>query len=222
MKFLEILKKIGLWLVILVVPVVLLLTAVRLLLTPLFIKIEYGMPNFPDDRYGMTTEQRLKFAPIALEYLLNNEDISFLGEQTFEDGEPFYNERELKHMYDVKVVTQGALKVWIGGFVFLAIVGLWSWRGEWLPDFLKAVSHGGRVAVGLVVAMLIFLVLNFDRLFTLFHAVFFEGDSWLFNFSDSLIRMFPVRFWQDAFIFVGVFTLVCGLVFALVFRRTKK
>jgi uncharacterized membrane protein len=48
-------------------------------------------------------------------------------------------------------------------------------------------------------------------LFTAFHAVFFEGDTWLFQFSDSLIRMFPLRFFQDVFIILGVLTLLGGV-----------
>ena len=76
------------------VLVFLLLTGVRLLLTNAFVKLEYSMPGFPEDTYGMTKAQRLEYAPIALDFLLNGADESFLGDLTFEDGTLLYNERE--------------------------------------------------------------------------------------------------------------------------------
>jgi integral membrane protein (TIGR01906 family) len=39
---------------------------------------------------------------------------------------------------------------------------------------------------------------SFDWFFVLFHRVFFQGDSWLFAYSDTLIQLFPVQFWMDA------------------------
>src|SRR5512134_182562 len=93
------------WLVTILIPFALIGLGLRVLLTPLFLRIEYNMPYFPLDEYGFTKQDRLKWAPYALNYLLNNEDISYLGDLRFEDGAPMYNERELKHMDDVRFVT---------------------------------------------------------------------------------------------------------------------
>jgi hypothetical protein len=60
------------------------------------------MPGFPADRYGFTTADRLYWADIAVDYLVNTAGIEFLADLRFEDGSPVYNERELKHMVDVK------------------------------------------------------------------------------------------------------------------------
>jgi len=43
------------------------------------------MPYFPADEYGFTKEDRLKWAPFALDYLVNSADISYLGDLTFDD-----------------------------------------------------------------------------------------------------------------------------------------
>ncbi|MCL4258252.1 MAG: DUF1461 domain-containing protein [Anaerolineales bacterium] len=135
------------FLVPLLVPVVLLLTATRLLLTPLFVNIEYRMPGFPADPYGMTQAERLHYAPLALDYLMNDEDISFLGDQTFDDGTPLYNERELSHMYDVKVLTQQALQVWMGVLLALAALGVAAWRLGLQAEFRAARGQGGALTV---------------------------------------------------------------------------
>ena len=58
----------------------------------------------------------------------------------------------------------------------------------------------------------------FFRFFAGFHSLFFEGDSWLFLFSDTLIRLFPIRFWQDAFLFAALIALGGGLALGL--KRT--
>jgi integral membrane protein (TIGR01906 family) len=58
---------------------------------------------------------------------------------------------------------------------------------------------------------MVYLVLNFNQLFVAFHRIFFADGTWMFRFSDSLIRLFPVRFWRDAFIWVGVIALGGGI-----------
>lgn len=65
------------------------------------------------------------------------------------------------------------------------------------------------------------VVISFDALFTAFHKVFFVGDTWLFYFSDTLIRLFPMRLWQDAFIFMGIITVVVALFFAIYGNKMK-
>ncbi|NDJ59759.1 MAG: DUF1461 domain-containing protein, partial [Chloroflexi bacterium] len=99
----------------LVFPLLLTLIAARLLMTPAFLAFEYNRPGFPADFYGFTREDRLNYAPYAIEYMLNGADISYLGDLTFPNGAPLYNARELIHMVDVKVVTQLAF-----GVVFVA------------------------------------------------------------------------------------------------------
>src|SRR5688572_32321349 len=104
------------WLVTITVPIVLIGLGLRLLLSPLFLQIEYNMPYFPPDEFGFTKEDRLKWAPYALDYLTNNEDISYLGDLKFENGAPLYTERELSYMVVVKLVTQSALRAWYVSF----------------------------------------------------------------------------------------------------------
>src|ERR1051325_46276 len=64
------------WLITILVPIALIGLGLRVLLTPFFLKIEYNMPYFPADEYGFTKADRLKWAPYALNYLVNSADIS--------------------------------------------------------------------------------------------------------------------------------------------------
>jgi integral membrane protein (TIGR01906 family) len=77
-------------------------------------------------------------------------------------------------------------------------------------DFRSGLSRGGWLTVGLILGVGLFAAVNFWQFFTYFHELFFTGDSWLFNYSDTLIRLFPIRFWQDVFMFVLGFALLSG------------
>jgi len=210
------------WLVTILIPMALLGLAIRVLLLPVFYQIEYNMPYFPPDEYGFTKADRLKWAPYAVNYLINSADIFYLGDLKFEDGSPLYNERELSHMQDVKNVTQGALRLWYLSLALLAVLGIWAWFGGWWQYYLLGLQRGGWLMVGLAILIgtivLVGIAVNpnvFDEFFVLFHSLFFEGNSWLFYFSDTLIRLFPIRFWEDAFLLAAVIALGGGLALAL-------
>ncbi|MCC6500710.1 MAG: TIGR01906 family membrane protein [Anaerolineales bacterium] len=213
------------WLVALLIPLALIGLGLRLLLTTAFLHIEYNMPHFPPDEYGFTKEDRLKWAPYALKYLVNDAEISYLGDLKFDDGTPLYNERELSHMEDVKRVTKGALNVWYATLALLLALGIWSRLGGWEQLYRQGLMRGGWAMVGLAVIVglivIVGVVINpnvFWGFFTAFHHLFFEGDSWLFLYSDTLIRLFPIRFWQDAFLIASFIALGGGLTLGLGLR----
>jgi integral membrane protein (TIGR01906 family) len=207
------------WVATLLVPVVLVLTAVRLLLTPAFIQIEYRTPGFPSDFFGFSLEDRLYWSNIAMDYLLNDEDISFLADLHFPDGSSVYNQRELAHMVDVKNVVQGALVVWLGSLGGLLILGVWAWVGHWLADYKKSLARGGWLTILLVGTVIVLVLLAFGFFFVAFHEIFFPPGTWTFSYSDTLIRLFPERFWRDTFLVVGALSIVGGLLFAYLFKE---
>jgi hypothetical protein len=116
------------WFLTLMVPLALIGLGVRILLTPLFPAIEYRLPDFPADNYGFTVQDRLHWGPYGINYLLNNADVSYLGNLKFADGTSVFNNRELSHMHDVKVVTQEFLFVWYLDLAILILFGLWAWQ----------------------------------------------------------------------------------------------
>ena len=213
------------WLVTILIPLALIGLGLRLLLTTAFLQVEYNMPYFPRDEYGFTKEDRLKWAPYALKYLVNTAEISYLGDLTFDDGAPLYNERELSHMEDVKGVTKGALNVWYAILVILLALGIWSRLGGWEQEYRHGLMRGGWLMVGLAIVIGLIVVIGivvnpnvFWEFFTAFHKLFFVGDSWLFLYSDTLIRLFPIRFWQDAFLLAAVIALGGGVALGVGMR----
>jgi integral membrane protein (TIGR01906 family) len=201
------------------IPLVLVLTNVRLLMTPLFPAIEYRLPGFPDDRYGFTRADRLHWSEVAIDYLLNSEGIEFLRKLRFPEGivappescayyldgdcNRLYNDRELRHMEDVKVVTHWVLNVWVISTVaVLLAIGLLYYFRE-MAALRAGLMGGAVVTLVILLGLVTYLLINFNTFFTQFHQVFFEGETWIFLFSDTLIRLFPLPFWEHAFIVVG-------------------
>ncbi|HML39647.1 MAG TPA: TIGR01906 family membrane protein [Bellilinea sp.] len=215
-------RVIFLWLISLCIPYFFIMTSVRALLTPAFLVVEYNMPGFPEDPYGFTQADRLHYGNISVKYLTNSADITFLSDVKMQDGTPLYNERELSHMLDVKNLVQATLKIWVAVGVILLLTIVAAAIGHWLPDVWRAFSRGGWLTLGVIVLILVGVALNFDALFTEFHHLFFTGDTWLFYYSDSLIRLFPIRFWQDAFIFMGVLTGAMSLIAGLWGRKASR
>lgn len=204
------------------IPLFLMMSMIRFLFQPAFLQIEYNAPGFPVDSFGFSQADRIHWGTISVDYLFNNQGISFLADQRLANGSPLYNERELGHMLDVKNLIQLMLKVWIGLTIFLILVLIWAWRGKWLIDLGRAYIFGGWLTLGLIGAILAAILISFDALFTAFHHLFFTGDSWLFLYSDSLIRLFPLRLWQDGFIAMGILTAVGAIVFILIGNRMAR
>lgn len=203
-------KRLAGILVALCVPVVLVLGSVRLVMTPLFMQFEYTRAGFPADVYGFTTEDRLKYGPIAIEYMLTDAEISLLRDIDFGDTGAFYTERELDHMVDVKIVTQAAftvLSVALG--VGAAGVVLLRRDGKALRG---AIMQGAIGTLAAIIAVVFAAVVAWDFFFTLFHQLFFSEGTWIFLYSDTLIRLYPEQFWFDAALTIGVLTVGGALV----------
>jgi integral membrane protein (TIGR01906 family) len=197
-------------LVTLSIPLILCTLSILVLLSPVFINFEYQRPGFPEDSFGFSTEERLDFGNETRRYLISSQSLDVLRQLEFDNGDPIYKERELTHLEDVKVVIQGLLRVFYVGVAVFFIGGYIARGNQWQEDFKRAIFRGGRLTAILLLTVLFFTLISFQALFTGFHRVFFEGDSWLFYYSDTLIRLFPIRFWQDIFLFFGLLSLAGG------------
>lgn len=217
----KIVKLIIRWVCALLVPLALVFLGVRLLLTDLFLNLEYRSPGFPADTYGFSTSDRIGWAKVSREYLLNNEGNSFLGEKRFSDGSPLFNERELSHMLDVKNVLKPVMYLGYGSWYLVLLFGIFARWGGYFGEYRRGLRLGGWIMLGMVVVIGMTAAISFWKFFEIFHGLFFTGDSWLFQYSDSLIRLFPIRFWQDAFLYVAIISILgsIGLIIGLKPRK---
>lgn len=203
-------------------PLLLLLSNLYLLATPTFIRHEYGKPDFPlATLYGDV--ERLSLAEATLHYLRSNEGSDYLMNLRSR-GQSVYNTREIKHLVDVKQVMNAAFWVHRICVLLWVVAAIFIWRQpRERSGALQAVCQGCLALFLLLLAIGILAYANFDLFFTAFHRVFFEGDSWLFAYSDTLIQLFPVPFWIDATWMLALLTmgecLIVGLIASILSRR---
>ncbi len=202
-------------LLILFLPLILVLGSVRLLITDQYLDFEYGKASFPEDPYGFDRPQRLAYSSATFRYVREDQPVETIANQSLDDG-PLYNSRELKHMQDVQDVYQAVWKVWqaVLGLSLLVGVAL-AWRAETRPALFKALKAGGLLAAGLVAVVGVLAVLAWQVWFVLFHQVFFAPGTWSFNTYDTLIRLFPEKFWFDAALTLSGLTVASGLLVAV-------
>jgi integral membrane protein (TIGR01906 family) len=215
----KIFTKIAAGFIAITLPFMLMMFSIRILFTPLFLSFEYNFPGFPRDTYGFSTQERMHWGTESITYLFDRSNRSSLADLKFEDGSNIYNEREISHMVDVKILLRKALNVF---YIFLGIyliIFLLSYKAKTTKTLLKGLSSGGWLTIGIIGLIIAAVVISFNQLFTLFHKLFFTGDTWLFNYSDTLIRLFPMRLWQDAFILMGGITLIIAFIFAIYSRK---
>ena len=205
---------------------VIILGGIRLCLTHFFINLEYRTLDFPTDTSGFSDQERQTYAYVSVDYLLGKILEEEYQHLSFSNGEPLFNQRELSHMRDVRDLTLIALNIWYVCLLILIAGILLALKLEWQREVWHAGRSASLVILFMIVAILLGVAVSFDELFTAFHSIFFEGDTWLFYPSDALIRLFPTPFWVNVFIAVGIFSLTCSFLLYFFCRRmlvpTKK
>ena len=191
-------------LIVLSLPVLLIGVNVRAITGHWFVRWEYRKEGFPPDTYGFSVAERSHLAEVCVDYLATGADIAMLEELRLPDGQPAFNQRELRHMVDVQVVYGYLMTACLlaGSVVVVGVVLLarLATRGQ----AAGALLGGSLFTLTLLLAVGAYMMVNWSDFFTAFHRVFFEGDTWLFQYSDTLIRLFPMRFWADVAVAIVV------------------
>lgn len=200
---------------ILTLPIFVLLGTVRLLADDQYLAFEYGKSDFPPDPYGFTPSQRLTIASANLRFVRENLAIEALSGQVL-NGEPVYKSRELSHMLDVQKVYQSVWRVWQVIVLLTLLTGLLLWRFSDHITLPSAIQAGGLLTSGLIFALGLLAVVAWRGWFTTFHQIFFAPGSWLFEYSDTLIRLFPEKFWFDSALTLVSVSFIEGLLLALI------
>jgi integral membrane protein (TIGR01906 family) len=215
----------------LAVPLLLLALGARLLMLPWFMQWEYTRPGFPADPYGFTVAQRLAYGPLGIEYLLSPHDISFLAGQTLPEEQcyppgrnrcPMFNPRELQHMVDVKHVTHAFFHVAALWAILTALAAAWLLRTRRAVQLRLAIVQGSAFTLAIIVTLALAVLLAWDTFFDTFHNLFFAPGTWVFYYSDTLIRLYPEQFWVDAAISAGVFCAAGALALLGVSQRLSR
>ena len=196
--------------------------AVQLLASDPYLAFEYGKTSFPPDPFGYTQQERFDLASSNIHYLRAHLPSDVLSNRTLLGGAPVYNPREVLHMADVQAVFQSVSRVWLATFTLLLLIGLILWQQGERQTLASAIQSGGLLTSGIILTIALLALFAWQFWFNMFHLFFFKPGSWLFSYSDTLIRLFPVEFWFDATLTISIFSLAGGLLLAFVGWRGKR
>jgi integral membrane protein (TIGR01906 family) len=132
-------------------------------------------------------------------------------------GIKFFNEAEISHLDDVRVLLKKILVVFyvsIALFVVLTVLLI-----EKKPKrFLKNISLSALISSAVLIclfALLYFFGNSFWALFDKFHYIFFPQGNWAFPEGSLIITIFPFGFFYDFFFKLTTVSLViAGILLA--------
>lgn len=194
-------------------PFLLVLGTVKLAFTESFVKLVYAIGDLPPDRWGMDDATRLRIALLGLRAVLSEEGM----EEFIKSG--LFNEREIKHMKDVQKVLSYLTKAFYG-ILPLWVVGVVSLRDKRRIGDVFLI--GGFLGLLLVLLSILLSFLNYDALFEKFHNIVFDPYSWRFFDQDTLLRVYPMRFWFVSTLLAGILMLILSSVSLLVGLLLRK
>jgi integral membrane protein (TIGR01906 family) len=201
----------------LAVPLILAVNGLRLVTNERYVQAVYDFGGVPDDRDGLTGEQRERLALVGLRSIEPStaEGIGLLREARLPNGQPAFNVRELRHMEDVRTAVSRAYRFQVIAVIAIGILAvLFGLLGTTRAVVPVALARGAVLTVGVAVVVGVVAATSYSSFETPFHSLFFEGDSWRFEETDTLRRLYPDRFWLDTAVVIGLLAVLqAGLVF---------
>lgn len=202
-------------------PVILLVLAVRAVTSPLFLWVEYNRPGFPGDGYGFSTDDRMTYGSYAVDYLSNWAGPRYLGGLVNQDGTKLFQDSEVAHMADVKLVILSSFAAGLL-LIILSIIAILYLRKRSNGGIRRGLFAGSIVTLVIIIGLAVLAALSWEQFFTEFHRIFFANGTWTFSLEDTLIRLFPGQFWIDAGIVIGALVFLVATVTFIFTWPTKR
>lgn len=205
-------------------PLLLIATPLYVFVSPVFIRHEYGLRDFPpSERFN--DAERLRLSDVIVNYLRNRATENDMATMRTDGGEVAMRPEEVQHIVDVKVVTDGFFLVHKAAALFAALSAYFLWRSPRRRKLGAYLRQGVWITAGFIGLVVLFSLVDFDTFFTQFHQVFFQPDTWIFYVEDTLIQLYPLPLWVDAVWKLGVTILIeAGLLYlaaAWLDRKTR-
>jgi integral membrane protein (TIGR01906 family) len=129
---------------------------------------------------------------------------------------PLFNDKELHHMDDVKVlfglVKQGRL---VAGalLLILPLLGLWAAGNAILPRVGMLLTAGGILTVVVLGLAGLLSLVDFSSAFVTFHEMAFSNHDWMLDpRTDYLIMLYPEGFWLDATLRIAMLSAIEAVI----------
>jgi integral membrane protein (TIGR01906 family) len=209
-------------LVIVLVPMCVYLSSLKVFLTHTWVGIEYSRPDYYRDYYGWGSNERLKYSFDTLDFLIDNKPVEYLSGLKNLNQKALFLPEEVNHMEDVKQLMNKAnwvlslLAFFVSGAVVLLLHDKYS-RHRLAYTLMMA----GLVTMTITTMMVMLISVLWDFFFKLFHEIFFQAGTWTFATSDSLIRLYPEKFWVDTAAGIIIYSTLVSVLLTLAPRYKK-
>ena len=180
--------------------------AIRVLLTETYVRAAY--PHLaPDD--VLNEKRRTELALLGLRVVdpLRGDSVASLRAPRLPSGRRAFTAKELRHMRDVRAWLWRLLVFELVVVAVLAVAAVSARR-----ELAQVLLAGGVATIAIGVLALGAMLVDFDDVLLGFHKLLFEGQSWHFSNEDTLIRVYPERFWNWTGIAMGVLVVAQAVV----------
>ncbi len=210
----RIINNIARALLILCLPVLLLTASIALAFNSQWL-YQYGFDKYDiSQATGLAQSELDKAASDLVRYFNSGEE--FISITVNKDNSPLelFNEREVIHLRDVKGLIWLDYWALLGTLLYaLAYAGINLFLNKNWRKLAWGLVGGSGLTLGLILLLGLGMLLNFNRLFLLFHLISFSNEFWMLDPTrDYLIMLFPGGFWYDAAMFCALATLGLAVI----------
>ena len=182
---------------------------------------EYAKYDTPSNvRGGMSLDDAVHVTEDMLEYCIGRLDTLDDTEATI-DGvtAPFFTEREKAHLSDCRELFQKGLRARFIACLLLAAFAIYVYVHNGRQKTSVLLAKGYLKALGfaaaLAAAVAVLCMIDFTKVFTVFHHIFFDNDLWiLYPDEDNLINIMQEAVFADAAMWIACMWLAAAGVFA--------
>ncbi len=172
------------------------------------------------EEIGVSFNDLMSVTEVLLDYTAGARDNLDITVEVNGALQPFFNQREIDHMVDVRVLYHNVLLIRdvLGLFLIINLITTFLLDKRLDAQRLLYGILGVTVVLGaILMAIGLYAILDFDAFWTQFHHVFFTNDLWLLDpRTDNLINLVPTGFFIDLIVtIVTVFIVALGSVVVL-------
>jgi integral membrane protein (TIGR01906 family) len=183
-------------------PIILIMMFASLLTTSPYLTLSKGLYDSHDD----ITYDHDYVASEIMSYLNYGRD-DFLITASADDDEVIMRAIEIRHMEDVKDLYTRLRLVALGSLVVVLAIGIFMYKKDkaFLYETLKNIYWVPLMFVAFIGT---WVLIDFGRLFTWFHQIFFSNDDWILRSDDALIQLLPQAFWMVSGVLILIGTVL--------------
>jgi len=124
-----------------------------------------------------------------------------------------YTSSEVSHLKDVKGVMN--LIDYLFYFRLIILILIITYYRKNKEQLMTLFKYGGFTTLILMGSFLLFVLISFNSIFTIFHKILFPQGNWLFPSGSLLIQTFPIEFFIGISVKIFLLTIGLGSIFIL-------